>query len=77
MALIMPVITVQMVIDLNRNVKVRLMSDNPLKYSYNQDSNDVLWEGMLYDIPDEYRTLETEYVGWLFKANCHYIIVWG
>ena len=75
MSVFEPKITIQMVIDENKkadnNVKVRLI------YPFDPCENDTIWEGMLFDIPEEYRTLEYNGTGWLFKANCYYIMVWG
>ena len=72
MAVFVPKITIQNVIDenirVNNNVKVRLIYTN---------ENDTIWEGMLFDIPEEYRKLEFDGTGWLFEANCDYIMVWG
>lgn len=74
MSVIMPVITIQMVIDENKkannNIKVRLIEDDGFPQSVN-----VLWEGMLYDIPEQYRKFEALYSGWLIKENCYYITV--
>ena len=76
MSVIMPVITVQMVIEENKkaknNIKVRLIEDDDFPQSVN-----VLWEGMLFDIPEQYRGLEALCTGWLIKNNCYYITVWG
>lgn len=76
MSVIMPVITVQMVIEENKkannNIKVRLIEED----SFPQNVN-VLWEGMLFDIPEQYRGFEALYTGWLIREKCYYITVWG
>lgn len=67
-------VTVQDFIDNNDNIKVRIAQ------KYSRDKCDPLtrtiWEGMLYDVPDELKKLEVLSEGWLMNAQINQLEVY-
>lgn len=66
-------VTIQDYIDNNDNIQVRIAK------KFSQDPCDPLterlWEGMLYDVPKEFRTLEVIGEGWLMDAQVNQLEV--
>lgn len=63
---------VQTIINENKNEKVVLIAE----YISAFKPIEMLWQGMLYDIPDKYKNLEVDNFDWLSEKNCWLVIVY-
>ncbi|MBR1702589.1 MAG: hypothetical protein IJ716_11610 [Lachnospiraceae bacterium] len=66
--------TIQKFIDNNENIKVRI--SRKFSQSDTDPLSETLWEGMLKEIPDEYRNLEVISEGWLMAAQINNLDVY-
>lgn len=66
--------TIQDYIDNNENIKVRIDQKESNK-TYDPFVTSI-WEGLLKDIPEEYRKLEVLSEGWLIYANINSLSVY-
>lgn len=66
--------TIQDYIDNNENIKVRIDQKESNK-TYDPFVT-AIWEGLLKDIPEEYRKLEVLSEGWLIYANINSLSVY-
>ncbi len=66
--------TIQDYIDNNENIKVRIDQKESNK-TYDPFATSI-WEGLLKDIPEEYRKLEVLSEGWLIYANINSLSVY-